>query len=182
MAQPPHEPRPEPEPERPESASGDLDAKLAAEIEAALGDMSLEDMLDLADRPQPLRPRAGGPPRRDQRTGRILRIHGDDVFVEFGPKSLGVCPRSQFDNPPTVGERMEFLMTEEMPSNIPAFFRSQLTTVDVSQSDIRAFVRGELNVLKAQIARALRGNLDIATTYHLEDVVVRIDDILDPKN
>ena len=79
-------------------------------------------------------------------------------------------------------ERMEFLMTEEMPSNIPAFFRSQLTTVDVSQSDIRAFVRGELNVLKAQIARALGRNLDIATKYHLEDAVVRIENILEPKN
>ncbi len=33
--------------------SADLDAKLQAEIEAALGDMSLEDMLDLADRPRP---------------------------------------------------------------------------------------------------------------------------------
>ena len=79
-------------------------------------------------------------------------------------------------------ERMEFLMTEEMPSNVPAFFRSQLTAVDVSQSDIRAFVRGELNVLKAQIARALGRNLDIATKYHLEDALVRIDDILDPRN
>ncbi len=110
MAQPPREPHSEPEPDRPESVRGDLDAKLAAEIEAALGDMSLEDMLDLADRPRPLRASAGEPPRRNQRTGRILRIHGDDVFVEFGPRSPGVCPRSQFDNPPTVGERMEFLI------------------------------------------------------------------------
>ena len=78
-------------------------------------------------------------------------------------------------------ERMEFLMTEEMPTNLPAFFASQITMVDVSQSDIRAFVRGELNVLKAQIGRALRRSLDTATKYHLEDVVVRIDDILEPK-
>ena len=69
-----------------------------------------------------------------------------------------------------------------MATNVPAFFRSQLTAVDVSQSDIRAFVRGELNVLKAQIARALGRNLDIATKYHLEDALVRIDDILDPRN
>ena len=76
-------------------------------------------------------------------------------------------------------ERMEFLMTEE-PTPPPARFASQLTAVDVSQSDIRAFVRGELNVLKDQIQGALRRTLDTATKYHLEDAVVRIDNILDP--
>jgi hypothetical protein len=76
-------------------------------------------------------------------------------------------------------ERMEFLMTQE-PTPPPARFASQLTAVDVSQSDIRAFVRGELNVLKGQIQRALRRDLDTATRYHLEDAVVRIDNILDP--
>ena len=76
-------------------------------------------------------------------------------------------------------ERMEFLMTEEPPA--PQGFRaSQATMVDVSQSDIRPFVRGELNVLKGQIDTALRRTLDTATRYHLEDAIVRIDDILDP--
>ena len=75
---------------------------------------------------------------------------------------------------------MEFLMTEE-PTPPPARFASRLTAVDVSQSDIRAFVRGELNVLKGQIQRALRRNLNTATRYHLEDAVVRIDAILHPE-
>ena len=76
-------------------------------------------------------------------------------------------------------ERMHWLMTEE-PAAPPAFFASQITRVDVSQSDIRPFVRGELTALKVQIRRALRRNLDRATRYHLEDAVVRIDNILDP--
>ncbi|MCZ6917084.1 MAG: zinc-dependent metalloprotease [Gemmatimonadetes bacterium] len=76
-------------------------------------------------------------------------------------------------------ERMDYLMTEEPPTP-PAFFAGQITRVDVSQSDIRAFVRGELNVLKGQVQRALGRNLDTATRYHLDDVVVRIDAILDP--
>ena len=76
-------------------------------------------------------------------------------------------------------ERMEFLMTEE-PTAPPARFAGRRTAVDVSQSDIRAFVRGELNVLKGQIQRALRRSLDTATKYHLEDAVVRIDAILHP--
>jgi hypothetical protein len=76
-------------------------------------------------------------------------------------------------------ERMEWLMTEEPPTP-PAFFAAFFTSVDVSQSDIRPFVRGELNALRAQIQRALRRNLDTATRYHLEDALVRIDRILDP--
>ncbi|MHC4416559.1 MAG: 30S ribosomal protein S1 [Planctomycetota bacterium] len=95
---PTHEPR--------RAFHGDLDAKLEAEIEAALGDLTLEDMLDLADRPRSAKGQAG----RELKTGTVVRVHGDDVFVEFGPKATGVCPRSQFDNPPTVGERLKFII------------------------------------------------------------------------
>ncbi len=76
--------------------SADLDAKLQAEIEAALGDMSLEDMLDMAERP---RPDASHQPL-ELKTGVIVAIHRGDVFVEFGPKSQGVCPLNQFETPP----------------------------------------------------------------------------------
>jgi small subunit ribosomal protein S1 len=79
-----------------------MDAKLEAEIEAALGDVSVEDMLDYADRPKPV---AG---ERERRRGTIVSVHGEDVFVEFGPKSPGVCPITQFDAPPVVGESLEF--------------------------------------------------------------------------
>jgi hypothetical protein len=77
-------------------------------------------------------------------------------------------------------ERMRWLMTEDPEQPQGGFFADQLTPVNVSQSDIRPFVRGELNVLRGQIQNALRRNPDTATRYHLEDVVVRIDDILDP--
>ncbi len=92
---------------RRETPKSELDARLEAEIEAALGDTSLEDMLDMAERPR----RGGGAPSGPQvKTGTIVRIHGDDVFVEFGPKSVGVCARMDFENPPTVGERMSFVV------------------------------------------------------------------------
>src|SRR5262245_58883447 len=74
----------------------DMDAKLAAEIEQALGDMSLEDMLDMAEPAKKSAPAShgGGPaaaPRheRQKKTGTIMSVHGKDVFVEFGPKSQG---------------------------------------------------------------------------------------------
>ena len=78
-------------------------------------------------------------------------------------------------------ERMEWLMTEEPEPRTGGFFGPpQPPVVDVSQSDIRPFVRGELGVLRQAIESALGRGPDTATRYHLEDALVRIDDILDP--
>lgn len=82
----------------------DMDAKLEAEIEAALGDLNVEDMLDYADRARP------APGEREYKTGVIVAVHGGDVFVEFGPKSQGVCPLDQFSEPPEAGERAQFII------------------------------------------------------------------------
>jgi hypothetical protein len=79
-------------------------------------------------------------------------------------------------------ERLEFLMTSEAPTIAFGNFAAFFTSVDVSQSDIRPFVRGELVSLRASIDAALRRNPDRATELHLRDAIVRIDDILDPDN
>jgi hypothetical protein len=76
-------------------------------------------------------------------------------------------------------ERMEYLMTEE-PDALPSFFRGSLNDVDVSQSDIRPFVRGQLRDLSGEVRAGLNRTRDRATRLHLEDVLVRIDRILDP--
>lgn len=71
-------------------------------------------------------------------------------------------------------ERAENLMTVEPPRG--GFFGSRY---DVSQSDIRAIVRNELDILKRDISNRLAaGGTDRATRTHLQDVRVRIDDIL----
>jgi hypothetical protein len=75
-------------------------------------------------------------------------------------------------------ERMEYLMTEE-PDELPSFFSGSLNDVDVSQSDIRAFVRGQLNDLSRELRAGLARTSDRATRLHYEDALVRIEDILD---
>lgn len=75
-------------------------------------------------------------------------------------------------------ERMEWLMTEE-PAAVPAAARAFTTSVNVPQSDIRPFVRGELETLKREIRSALSRGPDSTTRLHLEDAIARIDDILD---
>ena len=95
-----------PEPTPP--ARNALDAQLEAEIAEALGDMSVDEMLDLSES----RPAAAGRGtiHREFRTGTVVRVRGGDVLVEFGPKSSGVCPLAQFPEPPPVGTRLEFVV------------------------------------------------------------------------
>ncbi|MEF8938540.1 MAG: zinc-dependent metalloprotease [Salinivenus sp.] len=81
-------------------------------------------------------------------------------------------------------ERMEHLMTAEVEANdVPEAYEDYMiqTPVDVSQSDIRAHVRSELRILQGDIEEALRQVDDYRTGIHLEDVLVRIDQILDPE-
>ncbi|WP_296312232.1 zinc-dependent metalloprotease [Winogradskyella sp. UBA3174] len=77
-------------------------------------------------------------------------------------------------------ERMEFIMTNEQ--NIPAAFRRFFsgTSVNVSQSDIRAVVRAELKSLRSSL-RSARGG-DAMSRIHIADAVERVNNILDPKN
>jgi len=72
-------------------------------------------------------------------------------------------------------ERMEYLMTDEMKSN-----RSE-SYYNVSQSDVRALVRGELNTLKTILGIAKSRATNTETKYHYEDCIQRIALILDPK-
>lgn len=78
-------------------------------------------------------------------------------------------------------ERLEMLMTEEQ-SAIPAAYRRYVSrsNIDVSQSDIRPVVRGELETLQGQVKRASNRTGDKMTKYHLKDLAERIDLILNP--
>jgi hypothetical protein len=76
-------------------------------------------------------------------------------------------------------ERLETLLKEEptiTPPN-PSVWR---TPVDVSQSDIRPMARAQLVELRRAMNRRLGGVADPATRIHLQDLVARIDLILNP--
>ncbi|MFC0605671.1 zinc-dependent metalloprotease [Winogradskyella pulchriflava] len=72
-------------------------------------------------------------------------------------------------------DRMINLMTEDLdPRRSRQYF-------NVSQSDVRALVRGELNELKRILNAASRSALNTETKYHYRDCIERINLILDPK-
>jgi len=99
----------------------DLDARLQAEIEDALGDMNLEDMMSAEQEPASgssvpaatsaaARMRERATNQSNTRAGTIVAVHGNDVMVEFGPKTQGMCPLDQFEGQPALGEKMEFVL------------------------------------------------------------------------
>ncbi len=77
-------------------------------------------------------------------------------------------------------DRMHYLLNEEpdMPSDALAEY-FDLTPVEVAQSDIRPYVRGELRTLEEDIQRALNRTTDRSTELHLQDALSRIESILD---
>ena len=102
-------------------SAADLDPALQAEIDAALGDVSVADLMAAggpADAGGPQRGHGGatGPASTDESrfepgarlSGAILRVGTDDAFVELGPKVQGVVSLTQFDAPPREGQRAEF--------------------------------------------------------------------------
>ncbi|RXG30088.1 zinc-dependent metalloprotease [Leeuwenhoekiella palythoae] len=72
-------------------------------------------------------------------------------------------------------ERLKYLLTEEQSG------RRNATSVNVSQSDIRAIARAELNTLKRSVRSAIGRTGDALSRYHLQDLMERIDLILDPR-
>ena len=80
-------------------------------------------------------------------------------------------------------DRMEYLMTEEQ-EEVPARYRDWITMseIDVPQSDIRPVVRGELRNLQRDLRNSIGRSRDTMTRYHLQDVLERVNLILDPNS
>ena len=57
----------------------------------------------------------------------------------------------------------------------------QLEEGKYDQTSIKAIARGTLKMLKREISSATAAQRDTASKYHLEDLVERINLILDPK-
>ncbi len=136
----------------------DLDARLEAEIEAALGDMSLEDMLEMSN---PTKPSAASGGERALKTGTVVSIHGDDVFVEFGPKSQGICPLTQFDEPPKVGDRLDFNI-DRFDSDEGILVLSRQGAVQKAQWD--ALEVGQ--VVEGRVTGTNKGGLEVEIAQH----------------
>ncbi len=92
-----------PEPARP-SRRAALDAEIERELEAAMAGMDMKTMLGEPER----RPQRGQAPDQGLKRGRVVALHGDDVFIDVGGRSQGVISREQFPEAiPAIGQEVE---------------------------------------------------------------------------
>lgn len=77
-------------------------------------------------------------------------------------------------------ERLQFLL-EEDPPTAPPSPQVWRTAVDVSQSDIRPMARAQLVELRTAIGRRLSRSSEEVTRAHLQDLLARIEQILNPR-
>ncbi|MEM8757779.1 MAG: S1 RNA-binding domain-containing protein [Planctomycetota bacterium] len=131
-------PKPEAASPAPMPAPGQIDAETQGEIDAAMAE--IDAMQAGSDAPTaggphnpdgvaaakqaakqaaehaPKKPGLRGPrvvqAGREHRTGTVVSIGPSDLFVEFGPKELGVCDRTQWpdDEAPKPGDRLEVVI------------------------------------------------------------------------
>ena len=83
------------------------DLQVSRELDDQVSDLTPEDLVRMSTRT----PRVVHPDERGRIAGRIVSIHGADVFVDVGGKSEGVIPLDEFepDEPPTVGQKLDLI-------------------------------------------------------------------------
>ena len=86
-----------------------LDDDLQAELDAALGDMSIDEILAAEETAESPGSRSAG---EGVRRGKVIAIQVDDIFVDMGGRSEGIVPAEQFaDEPlPVVGDMIEVVI------------------------------------------------------------------------
>ena len=86
----------------------ELDDEIAGELEAAMGGMSAQDLY-AAESSQAARVQAAAGADHGRKQGKVLSVHGQDVFVEVpGGRSQGVLAVEQFpDGPPKPGTMVD---------------------------------------------------------------------------
>lgn len=87
-----------------------LSAELEAEIQAALGDISLDEVATAAVATNSTAARL---PNETRTRGQVADIHGDDVFVTLGGKNQGVLSLRQFpaETQPKEGDVFDVMVT-----------------------------------------------------------------------
>ena len=85
-----------------------LSPELEAEYLAAVGELSFDNLMQSDT--------AGAPPTElapDTRvTGRVAKIHRDNIFVDLPGRSQGVVPLRQFEEPPAEGAELELVVAK----------------------------------------------------------------------
>ncbi|MBA4028446.1 MAG: hypothetical protein C0475_04825 [Planctomyces sp.] len=162
-----------------EAPDGPLDASAEAQIEAMLTDIAAQESQRQAPR-RAARPapdvqvqggRAAAPIRgprvvqsgREHRTGKVVSVGPTDMFVEFGPKELGVVSRTQFkdDELPAVGSALE-VVVDRFSAEESLFLCSRPGTVVKAAWEMLEVGQ----IVEARVTGTNKGGLELEVAGH----------------
>ena len=161
----------QPTSDRPSSSSPDINAQMEAEIAAAMADLDKAPAhAPVQARQAPVlgaKPAIRGPrvvqAGREQRHGRVVSVGPTDIFVEFGPKDLGVLPRIQFkdgEELPKVGSDFEVVVDHRDNDGLLICSRPG----SVQKADWEMLEAGQ--VVEARVTGVNKGGLDLEVAGH----------------
>lgn len=147
-----------------------LSAELEAEINAAMEDMAkfappehTPSKAGSAARPAGIRGPRVVQAGREHRSGRVVSIGPSDIFVEFGPKELGVVPRIGWpdDQLPTVGGTLE-VVVDRFEASESLFICSRPGAVQ--KADWELLEPGQ--TIEARVTGVNKGGLELEVAGH----------------
>lgn len=93
----------------PPNLRADLPPDLAQEMEEALGDMSVDDLLAAESRG--VNAAVGIELEPESRVrGKVVKVHGDDIFLDLPNQNQGIVSLRQFAEPPELGAMLDVLI------------------------------------------------------------------------
>lgn len=93
----------------PPNLRSELPPELAQELQEALGEMSVDDLL-AAETGSTAAAVGTELEAESRQRGRVVQVHGDNVFVELPNHNQGVVSLRQFKEPPELGSMLEILV------------------------------------------------------------------------
>ncbi len=139
-----------------EAASRDAEAAMAAAAAPAAGSGS-------GKKPAIRGPRVveGG---REHRSGNVVSIGSDDIFIEFGPKELGVLPKAQLkesEEAPKVGDSLE-VVVDRFDAGESVYVCSLPGAVQKAEWEL--LEKGQ--VVEAKVTGKNKGGLELEVANH----------------
>jgi len=155
----------------PSPLSADAQEQMQQAMEAATGEAPQTggpDAPGAPTAPAPARrPAIRGPRRvesgREHRTGRVVSVGPEDLFLEFGPKELGVAARAQWpaEEAPTVGDSVE-VVVDRFDAKEQIFVCSRPGAVQ--KADWELLEPGQ--IVEARVTGVNKGGLECEVAKH----------------
>jgi small subunit ribosomal protein S1 len=149
-------------PKAPAPQKATLSPQLDAEIDAAMAELGFGSSASAERKPAIRRPRvveAG----REHRHGTVVSVGPTDVFLEFGPKELGVAPRTQWkeEELPAVGDSVEIVI-DRFDADESLFICSKPGSVVKAEWEMLELGQ----IVEARVVGTNKGGLELEVAQH----------------